>query len=378
MKICIINNLYPPYNRGGAERVVENQAQEFLAAGHKVFVITSGPLFSSLRLLHVARGAKMSQLGSKLNLEPAIPKVYRFFPPNIISYYHLQKLPFLLRALWRLFDTFNIHSYFKIKKILQTEKPDVVCAHNLTGLGLLIPRLIKKLKIKYTQTMHDVVGIRPSGLLLYGQEKENIFIKLWTKLNRYLYSSPDQVIFPSDWLKKYYEEHKFFPHGQKEVAQNFHLPSANLLSDKKLKSPDKVAFLYIGQVEAHKGILFLIKTLNELRITNYELWVIGAGSALKLAKELAKDNPHIKFLGHQPKEKIQEYLKQADYTIVPSLCYEASPTVIFESLSAGVPVIASNLGGIPELIRAGENGYLFEPGNSGALLDILHKLTKAS
>ncbi|NMC51692.1 glycosyltransferase family 4 protein [Candidatus Kuenenbacteria bacterium] len=356
MKICLINNLYPPYNRGGAERVVENQAQEFVTAGHEVFIITSRPI------------QDRSQAGSEKI------KVYRFFPPNIISYYHLQKLPFPLRAPWRLFDTFNFHSYFKIKKILQTEKPDIVYAHNLTGLGLLIPRLIKKLKIKYTQTMHDVVGIRPSGLLLYGQEKENIFIKFWTSLNRWLYSSPDKVIFPSVWLKKYYEGHKFFPHGPKEAAQNFYLPSANLLLNKKLKSPDKVTFLYIGQIESHKGILFLIQTLNELLVTSYELLILGSGSQLESAKDLAKSNSQIKFLGYQPKEKIQEYLKQADYTIVPSLCYEASPTVIFESLAVGVPVIASNLGGIPELIRVGEKGYLFEPGNKKQLLEIIEDI----
>lgn len=373
MKICLINNLYPPYNRGGAERVVEKQVQEFVTAGHEVFVITSKPL----RLSSPYQGEAPEAEGYR---------VYRFYPLNLISYYHLQKLPALIRVSWRLFDTFNIHSYFKIKKILQTEKPDIVYAHNLTGLGLLIPRLIKKLKIKYIQTMHDVVGIRPSGLLLYGQEKENIFIKIWASLNRWLYDSPDEVIFPSEWLKKYYEAHGLFPHSQKEVVRNFFLPTANLFDNKKLKSPGQITFLYVGQIESHKGILFLIKTMNKLpaspsvdaRRASYELLIIGSGSQLIETKDLARGNSHIKFLGYQPPEKIQEYLQVADYTIVPSLCYENSPTVIFESLSAGVPVIASDLGGIPELVKAGENGYLFEPGNSGELLDILHKLTKSN
>ena len=50
-------------------------------------------------------------------------------------------------------------------------------------------------------------------------------------------------------------------------------------------------------------------------------------------------------------------------TIVPSLCYENSPTVIYESLVAGTPVLASNIGGVGELIIEGENGYIFKPGN---------------
>lgn len=360
MKICLINNLYPPFYRGGAERVVENQFQKFVADGHDVFVITSGPLLKNVGTQNLAFPPK---------------QIYRFYPLNLISYYHLSKLPAILRALWRLVDTFNFYSYFKIKKILRAKKPDIIYTHNLTGLGLLIPRLIKKLKIKNIQTMHDVVGVRPSGLLLLGQEKENIFIKIWTMLNRWLYGSPDEVHFPSEWLMDYYSAHNFFPNSKKEVIRNFPVPTADLLSNKKLKSPDRMILSYIGQIEVHKGILFLLNTINELRIKNYELWIMGTGSALNQAKKLATGNPRIKFLSYQPKEKIQAYLKQSDYTIVPSLCYENSPTVIFESLAAGVPVIASNLGGIPELVRAGESGYLFTAGNVQLLSDILNKLT---
>ncbi|HRY63458.1 MAG TPA: glycosyltransferase family 4 protein [Patescibacteria group bacterium] len=381
MKICLINNLYPPFNRGGAERVLENQIKELLAQGHDVFVITSRPLRLSSPKIGPAspnRGEEVpsAKAGEGYREEPK--QIYRFYPLNLISYYHLSKLPAILRAIWRVFDTFNLHSYFKIKKILRAEKPDIVYIHNLTGIGLLMPRLIEKLKIKYIQTMHDVVAVRPSGLLMLDQEPENILIKIWARFNRWLYSSPDEVHFPSKWLMDYYSTHNFFPNSKKEVARNFPVPTVDLLFNKKLKSPDQITFLYVGQIESHKGILFLIKTLNELRIKNYELWVAGAGSTLSQAKELAKNNPRIKFLGYQPPEKIQEYFQQADYTIVPSLCYENSPTVIFESLAAGVPVIATNIGGIPELVRVGENGYLFKPSDKKELLDILEKLTKST
>jgi len=113
-----------------------------------------------------------------------------------------------------------------------------------------------------------------------------------------------------------------------------------------------------------------------LLIAHCSLLIIGSGSQLEVAQNLAKDNPRIKFLGYQPEEKIQEYFSQADYTIVPSLCYENSPTVIFESLSAGVPVIASDLGGIPELVRAGENGYLFRAGDRRELISVIQKVDK--
>ena len=54
--------------------------------------------------------------------------------------------------------------------------------------------------------------------------------------------------------------------------------------------------------------------------------------------------------------------------MVPSLCYENSPTVIYEALNSGIPVLASRIGGVGELVREGETGYLFTPGNASHLL----------
>jgi len=354
MKICLINNLYQPYEHGGAEVVAENQVNDFISQGHDVFVITTQPLFK------------------KINPATSLKyKVYRFYPWNIFSFYYLNKLPVFLRAIWRLLDIFNFYSYFKIKSILNKERPDIVYGHNLTGFGYLIPATIKKSKVRYIQVTHDVVLIRPSGLLLFGKEKENILIKLYTLITKFLFNSPDQIHFPSHWLKNYYDSYGFFPASEKQVIRNFKIRTEDLLSRKQLKNPAKINFLFVGQIEKHKGILFLIKSFYKLRVTDYELHIVGAGSQLKQAKQLASHNKNIIFHGYQSAKK---FLPQADYTIVPSLCYENSPTIIFQSLAAGVPVIASNLGGIPELIENNKNGYLFAPVDKESLLNILKSI----
>jgi glycosyltransferase involved in cell wall biosynthesis len=59
----------------------------------------------------------------------------------------------------------------------------------------------------------------------------------------------------------------------------------------------------------------------------------------------------------------------ADLTVIPSLWYENSPMVIYESLLAGTPVLGAEIGGIPELIDPGKTGYLFAPGDPAALTD---------
>jgi glycosyltransferase involved in cell wall biosynthesis len=62
-------------------------------------------------------------------------------------------------------------------------------------------------------------------------------------------------------------------------------------------------------------------------------------------------------------EELKEAVRNALCTIVPSICYDNSPLAVFESMALGKPVIASRIGGIPELVIDGRTGFLFEPGN---------------
>ena len=145
---------------------------------------------------------------------------------------------------------------------------------------------------------------------------------------------------------------------------------------KERKTKNKTHFVFIGQIEKHKGIFILINCFNKLKNNKYTLKIIGTGKELNQAKALAKNNHNISFEPWKPPEQIESALKSADYCIVPSICYENSPTIIFQSLHNKTPVIASNIGGIPELVKNNFNGYLFQPGNQQHLLKILEKLTK--
>jgi len=75
--------------------------------------------------------------------------------------------------------------------------------------------------------------------------------------------------------------------------------------------------------------------------------------------------------GRVERKALPELLQTLDALVVPSLCYENSPTVIFESFACHVPVIASNIEGIAELIQEGENGLTFKAGDSASLTERL-------
>lgn len=351
MKICLIHSLYKPYSRGGAEVVFEIIVNELIAMGHEVVLITVG------RKNSVTKEGKLV--------------IYRIKPFNVFNFLDINKRPIWLRIFWHPLDVFNLSSYFKVKKILKQEKPQVVMTHNLKGLGYTIPKAIKSLGIKHIHTVHDVQLSRPSGLIIFGQEKPFLFIdKIYEKFSRYLFGSPDVVISPSKWLMDFYSKLGFFYESKKEIIPN---PIVFKKVEPRVSSEsDKVTFLYIGQLERFKGILFLIKALKKISKSNWELIIVGDGGASHEVAELIKDDGRFKAVGRVNHKDIAAYYRQADITIVPSLCYENSPKVIDESLIANVPVIASDIGGVPEIIKDDYNGFTFAAGNEANLISVIN------
>lgn len=353
MKICLINNLFYPKARGGTEQVVQRIAEKLADLGNEVVVITSKEIGSDIR----------DQFG-KIN-------VIRFFSWNIFWIGNIEKYPAVIRIFWHFFDMFNIQSFLKIRKILKDEKPDLVVTHNLKGLGYLIPWAIKRSGIKYFHEIHDVQLAIPSGLLIKGSENSwpnNFFLtKIYEKINKKLFSFPDVVISPSSWLMDFYLRKNFFTNSKKLILQN---PSPTIIASDQNHLPNEcVNFLYVGQIEDHKGILFLLDVFKSGKLDNCKLIVVGDGSKRDDVQKIADEYPWIDFRGRLSNEDVMKLYNEVDITIVPSLCYENSPTVVYESLSQGVPVIASNAGGTGELIKRGSNGFTFEAGNKNDLLE---------
>lgn len=356
MKICLISNLYKPYARGGAETVVDLTANGLRKSGHQVFIITTRPAISS----------------RKLKEEKEETYYIRSF------YYNLNKIPKLLRFPWHIGDMFDFRSFLIIKNILKKEKPDVVITHCLKGIGYLTPWLIRILEIKHVHVLHDIQLFHPSGLMYHGNEKiiNGILPGLYQAFCRFLFRSPDIVISPSNWLMKLHSRKSFFRDSKKFIFYNpinisGRVSENSLPSSKRIKNNSKLRFLYVGQIEDHKGILFLINTFNmlcnEIGSVRCELLVVGDGSKLKQARKLAGKNFNIKLLGRKRNDETLDLMQGSDCLIVPSLCYDNSPMVIYEAFSVGLPVIASHIGGIPELLYKDYN-LLFEPNSKEDLI----------
>ncbi|MBU1164109.1 glycosyltransferase [Patescibacteria group bacterium] len=354
MKVCLINSLYKPFLRGGAEVVVENIARGLAHQGDHVVLIT---------------------LGVKDEVEEIDGiKIYRIASRNIFSFIDINSKPFLLRLPWHVIDMLNIFSARAVTKILQKENPEIVFTHNIKGLSYLIPRTIKKLGIKHVHTIHDVQLSVPSGLMIKGQENLTILIRLYQNLTKILFGSPSIVISPSKWLMDFYQSMGFFKKSTKIVLPNPIVATEQVESNNV--EQNKINFLFLGQVEKQKGIIFLVEVFKKLDPKLYHLNIAGEGSMVMEVGQKTKHNNNIHILGKIQQEDLSSTFSQNDLLIMPSLCYENSPMVIGEALSHGVPVIATNIGGAAELIKTGLNGYMFEPGDEQGLLELLKSINK--
>ncbi|EBL5610413.1 glycosyltransferase family 4 protein, partial [Salmonella enterica subsp. enterica serovar Typhimurium] len=134
---------------------------------------------------------------------------------------------------------------------------------------------------------------------------------------------------------------------------------------------DEGYMLYFGRLSREKGVATLLEAHKKMQ-NSAPLKVVGHGP---LHDELAAKYPDVEFLGYvQQGEALDKLIKHARAVILPSECYENCSMAILEAMSLGKPVIGSRIGGIPEQIRDGIEGILFEPGNAQELANAMDAL----
>lgn len=127
------------------------------------------------------------------------------------------------------------------------------------------------------------------------------------------------------------------------------------------KRDDRKYVLYFGRYSKEKGMETLLQVCQKLP----EIPFIFAGNGP--LEEKVNDVDNIENKGFQSGEKLYSLIRNAQFTIFPSECNENCPFSVMESIAEGIPVIGSDIGGVPELISDGQNGFLVAPGNAEEL-----------
>lgn len=279
-------------------------------------------------------------------------------------------------------------------KALEEFKPDIVHINNFQRqLSASIIDAIKEKNIPIVMTAHDLNPICPASVMLYdGQICEDCMkngymscIKKscikdsraksligvleyeFYKLKK-VWSKIDTIITPSEFLKTKLKENGI--NNQNIVAiHNF----VNETNTNDCTIGDYA--LYVGRLSAEKGILNLLEAIN--KVDNAKLVIAGDGPERESIETYIKENHlenRISLVGYQNQEGVKQFIKNSKFVIVPSIWYENCPYSILETMEIGKPVIASKIGGIPELIKNDINGFLYPYDNIDALADCISKL----
>ena len=128
-------------------------------------------------------------------------------------------------------------------------------------------------------------------------------------------------------------------------------------------------FLYAGRVSREKGIETAVEAATRAKV---RLLVAGEGPAVASLESC--EWPGCEPLGRLPGDEVDELLRGCRAAVLPARWYENAPMAVLEAMAAGVPIIASRIGGIPELVRDGEEGLLVPPGEPEPLAEAFQKL----
>lgn len=292
----------------------------------------------------------------------------------------------------------------KIRQLLKTGKPDILHVHNT--FPLLSPSIfhaVKEFPTATVLTLHNYRIFCAAGSPMRNSlpcmeclDKQNAFpaLKYGCYRESRIATFPIVVMIGihrriGTW-KKCVDAFITLNEFQKEKLIGSGLPSESVYVKPNfyLNPPLPLPWLerqrkavFIGRLSPEKGVHILLKAWKEWGENAPFLELIGDGKERENLQRSLKNTiteKKVCFTGQLPFDQTQKRLAEASLLILPSLCFEGFPMVIREAFALGVPVVASRIGAIPLIIRDGDSGMMFKPGDSTELLRTMKALWENS
>ena len=352
MKILIANKFF--FHKGGAEVVMFQERGHLLQSGQDVieFSMQDARNFESAYKAHFVSGKDYrtdNDLSKKLGLA--------------LSFVH------------------SGEAIRNIAQLIDKVRPDLMHCHNV--YHQITPSIISVAKsrgIPVLLTLHDFKPLCPTYLRLRagrpcslcldghfhhvltkrcadGSIGQSALLYAEAVIQRWLgsYEKVDRFLAPSQFMRNA-AVHRFRP---ERVALLYNGVDTDEI---KASTKDEGYVLYLGRLSKEKGVHTLLSA-HETAGT-WDLVVAGTGP---LAEDLQRRYRKARFAGHLTGSQLKGAIDCASAIVVPSEWYENCPMSVLEAMAHGKPVVASRIGGIPELVIDGETGVLFEPGNASDL-----------
>lgn len=352
MRILLVNKFF--HHIGGDSIHVAALADILSANGHQVALLTldDNPAEAAFTIFK-------------------IPPVSFGGPP-------FSKLRGAVRTLWGA----GANSPFRL--VLKEFRPDVVHLHNIHSyLSPSLAEIAREKGIRVVWTLHDYKLICPAYAIMRGNAvctecfdhpasvirhkcmKGSLAASILAYAEKRLWnvgrldSLIDAFICPSDFMRSKMAEAGFSP-SRLHTLHNF------ITAPHSAFDGSRHGVVYIGRLSKEKGVQYLI---DSALLGGFPLTVAGDGPLLPQLRKQAVTASHIRFIGAVDRAKVWRLLTSARLSAMPSICLENCPLSAIESLCAGTPVIASDIGALPELIHSADCGVLVPPADPEALVE---------
>ncbi len=297
-------------------------------------------------------------------------------------------------------DSFMYNAEFQyaclkqVPKIVKAERIDVIHSHQAHMPDLLL--MFRKLPAKTVVTVHTTIKFQRAATIashqniseLENSERGTFFLYPFLRIAEELYAKRNKTcITPSFYMAKWLKDNfsnsesvTVIPNCVSSPDNSQSFETGSLIKNKIPKNLlNKRIILYSGRLLAMKGIDVLVNAIPKIsRIAGKgELLFVFAGPGNYSKFKTKLDNMNVKsnyvFTGPVSRETIMSFITKSEIVVVPSY-NENCPYAVLEPMSYGKPVVASSVGGIPEIITDGVDGLLVEPGNSDMLAKAITRL----
>lgn len=363
MRILFANNYY--YLRGGSERVYFDEISVLESHGH-----------------HVAPFSRAYE---------------KNYPSDCSTYFSsdlfYENVPLPTKVMSAAKLVYSRENYVKAGRLMDNFKPDVVHCHNIYGrITTAILDAAKDRHIPIVMTLHDYKLVCPAYLMLSNGSVcdkclGGSFFHCVTKrchkgslLPSLVYTAESylcRILDKYDTIRYFLCPSRFLLeiHAQSGIARKRLVYLPNFLRLEQF-TPDYAPgkyILYAGRLSHEKGVATLIEAMRGLSMP---LKVVGDGPLRSELETFARDNDlaQVEFLGYRSGDELKSLFAGAAFVVFPSEWYENAPMTILEAFASGKPVVGSRIGGTPEMVRQGESGLLFEPGDVEGLRRTLDRL----
>lgn len=301
----------------------------------------------------------------------------------------------------------NPFAYRKLKLLLAREKPDIVHCHNT--FPLLSPSVFAACHnagVPVVQTIHNYRHICPAGgffreghiceecigkkfpipALKHGCYRNSLIASAVPAMTAYAQRIRRTFERDVDALiaLNCFEREKLIEGG---IPADKIIIKPNFCPEPVSRKPDPrpadkpFTICFAGRFSEDKGIPLLLEAWKAFSgiaalngMPNACLQIAGGGDLADMVSKAAEQSESIQYMGSLSHEATVEMIAQADCLVCPSLWYEGMPMTLLEAFGSGTPVIASRIGGLPEMVEDGINGFLFSPGDKNELETRIHKL----